>query len=176
MEVYLIRHTSPKVQKGMIYGRTDVKVSESAYELEKANILNELPPTVDKVFSSPSSRCTRLAAEVSETFVSDERLYELNFGDWEGLTWDTINRADSEYWMSDFVNRCPPKGETLQQMQWRVLSFWTELRSQRWNKVALVTHAGVIRILLAHLENIPLPSIFEIEVSFGRVVKVCVGK
>jgi alpha-ribazole phosphatase len=170
VQVFLIRHTTPNIAKGLIYGRCDVPLTDT-FDAEKTKVIEALP-AIDLVYSSPLSRCTRLAEAVSPNFIPDERLYELNFGDWENQTWETINRRDSELWLDDFVNRCPPKGETLLQMQARVLHFWTELKSGKADTVAIVTHAGVIRILLAHLNNMPLSSFFEIKVGYGEVFRV----
>lgn len=171
MEIYLIRHTTPAIAKGMIYGRTDVALADTFIE-EKATILEKLPPKIDTVFSSPSTRCTQLASHITESYRTDERLYEVNFGQWEGKTWDTVDQKELDPWMQDYVNICPPEGESMLQMQERVMSFWNELLQMLPNKAVVVTHGGVIRIILAAIRNIPLASIFEIKVGFGDVITV----
>jgi alpha-ribazole phosphatase len=95
---------------------------------------------------------------------------ELHFGDWEGETWDTVNASDLQIWMADFVNAIVPGGESMLQMSVRVLSFWSELIQLNYQKVAVVTHGGVIRLILAHLRNIELTKAFEIKVAYGEVV------
>ena len=65
MEIYLIRHTTPNVINGLIYGRTDVTLADT-FEQEKELIIKQLPQKLDAVFSSPSSRCTRLANAISK--------------------------------------------------------------------------------------------------------------
>ena len=85
MEIYLIRHTTPLIAKGLIYGRMNVPLAES-FTQEKDLILQQIPADLDKVYSSPSLRCQLLAAEISENYTQNEALYELNFGDWEGNT------------------------------------------------------------------------------------------
>lgn len=174
MEIYLIRHTAPLITKGMIYGRTNVPLAES-FEDEKQRVLSQLPALLDAVYSSPSIRCTQLAAALSTNYLVDEALYELNFGDWEGETWDTIDRAASETWMNDFVNLAPPNGETMLEMETRVLKFWDNLLQSRLAHVALVTHAGVIRILLAKQQSIALKDSFSIQVGMAEVFKLSVS-
>ncbi|CAM4378016.1 alpha-ribazole phosphatase [Pedobacter westerhofensis] len=190
MEIYLIRHTTPLTEKGQIYGRTDVALGESFQE-EAAKILAQLPVHMDAVFSSPSLRCTRLAAAITDhysevsgaetravdelPFQTDEALYELNFGDWEGKTWDTIDRAASETWMSDFVHLSPPGGETMLEMQHRVSNFWDRLLQQPYKNVCVVTHGGVIRILLARYKSVLLKDSFSIKVGMAEVFKLSVS-
>ncbi|QJD79640.1 alpha-ribazole phosphatase [Spirosoma rhododendri] len=174
MEVYLIRHTKTDITPGLIYGRTDVPLAGS-FAAEMAVIRPKLPANFDAVYSSPSRRCVQLAEQIASAITTDERIYELNFGKWEGQTWDTIDRQASELWMQDFVNNAPPDGETLVQMQSRVQAFWNELRQQPHERVAVVTHGGVIRLLLATEWQLPLTSLFEIRVEYGDVFVIVVS-
>ncbi|GAB3529024.1 alpha-ribazole phosphatase [Pontibacter brevis] len=171
MEIYLIRHTTPAVAKGMIYGRMDVALADTFVE-EKEKVLNKLPLEPDVVYSSPSTRCTQLATHISESYKTDERLYEVNFGRWEGKTWDTIAQEESNPWMQDFVNVCPPEGESMLAMQKRVIHFWEELLRLSPAKAAVVTHGGVIRIILAAVKNVPLKASFDIKVDISDVILV----
>lgn len=171
MEIYLIRHTTPAVVKGLIYGRTDVPLADT-FEIEKEGTLAKLPANFNGVYSSPSSRCTQLAYYLSPDFIKDKRLYEVNFGLWEGKTWDTIDPEESASWMEDYINVCPPEGESMLQMQERVMDFWEELLRSSSDKIAVVTHGGVIRILLSTIQLKPLKSAFELKVAFGDVFYV----
>ena len=171
MDVYLIRHTTPLIEKGFIYGRTDVSLTADFPE-EKALVLKQLPATVDRVYSSPSDRCLQLAKAIATDCKVERDLYELDFGEWEGKTWDTVDRAISEVWMNDFVNLSPPNGESMLQMQSRVMKFWDSMAEQSHRSVAIVTHGGVIRIILAHHWLIALKDVFDIKVSFGEVFKL----
>lgn len=173
MEVYLIRHTTPLIAKGVIYGRMNVPLAAS-FEQEKDLVLQQIPADLDQVYSSPSFRCQVLAAEISAAYVQDEALYELNFGDWEGDTWDTIDRVECDTWMEDFVNLAPPNGETMLQMEYRVLSFLKEVLLQPFRQVGIVTHGGVIRIILAHYRQIALKDSFSLKVGMGEVFRLVV--
>jgi len=169
MEIFLIRHTTPAVDKGFIYGRTDVPLADS-FDAEKELIRTKLPADIDTFFSSPSSRCILLAHQITDSFKIDDRLMELDFGLWEGKTWETIDRAESERWMEDFINNRPPGGETLQEMKTKVMEFWNELLVLPYRRVGIVTHAGVIRLILTSVNSAPLQSLFNIPVSYGDVI------
>lgn len=159
----------PDIRNGLIYGRTDVALADS-FDVEKQFIKTKLPEHIDYVISSPSIRCTLLAREIAHHFIQDDRLMELNLGLWEGKTWDTIDRTESERWMEDYVYHCPPEGETLNAMNDRVMSFWEELIVKPYQRTVIVTHAGVIRLILAKLNDLPLRSIFDIKVDYGEII------
>jgi alpha-ribazole phosphatase len=61
--IYLIRHTTPAVARGICYGQTDLDVTETFSE-EAAVIRQCLPGTIGLVYSSPLKRCTLLAKEL----------------------------------------------------------------------------------------------------------------
>ena len=174
MEIYLIRHTTPLIEKGLIYGRLDVGLADT-YESEKKIVLQKLPPTFDKVYSSPSIRCFELAKSISSNCIADERLLEYNFGDWEGKNWDINQSKEVDAWMNDHINVCPPNGETLLEMQSRVLEFWNELLREQDKlkgvmKVGIITHGGVIRIIMSHIEQADLKKIFNRKINYGEVI------
>ena len=169
MDITLIRHTTPAIVPGLIYGHTDVPLADS-FAVELAAVRATLPVTFDVVYSSPSRRCVQLAEQLTSVVCLDERLRELNFGAWEGQTWDTIDRQASEWWMQDFVNKAPPGGESMRQMNERVLNFWSELIRQPYQHVGVVTHGGVIRLLVAADRQIPLVSAFTIDVTYGEAI------
>jgi alpha-ribazole phosphatase len=171
MEIYLVRHTTPSLSPGLIYGRLDVAL-EDTFPAEFEIVKTKLPANPDIIYSSPSTRCTVLAQKLNPVFIIDDRLTEFDFGDWEGATWDTVNEADLKIWMDDFVNVIVPGGESMRQMSARVLSFWSELIQTSHKKAIIITHGGVIRLILAHLRDIELVKAFDIKVAYGEVVTV----
>ena len=171
MEIYLIRHTTPVLTPGLIYGRTEVLLTET-FDQELILIKQKLPEKFDAIYCSPSLRCIALAEQINPKFITDIRLTELNFGDWEGKTWDTVDQIQLQFWMDDFVNVCVPGGESMVQMHDRVKEFWQELTAKSYQKVAIVTHAGVIRLILSIVRKIALDKVFEIKVGYGEVIVV----
>ena len=171
MEIFLIRHTRPLLKPGLIYGQSEVPLAAS-FPLERDAVLEQLASAPDAVYSSPYSRCTRLAAAIDAGYHTVPALAELNFGDWEGQTWDTVDHLESETWMADFVHLSPPGGESLLQLQARVSGFWQWLLRQPRGRVAVVTHAGVIRVILARYRGIALQDIFSIPVQYAEVFRL----
>ena len=81
MEVYLIRHTAVDVPAGYAYGQTDVPL-KATFPEEAACVKQSLEGhTFDQVWSSPLSRCRRLATFCGYPEpMTDPRLMEVNFG------------------------------------------------------------------------------------------------
>lgn len=83
MEIYLIRHTTPKIAKEICYGQSDIALA-STFREEAKGVLQELPKSVHKVYSSPLKRCLQLAALIPHQSLDQvPQLQEMNFGDWE---------------------------------------------------------------------------------------------
>ena len=143
MEVYLIRHTNPAIEKGICYGQTDLPAEEHLFEKEFVAILKKLPKQFDKVYSSPLQRCSKLAAKLSNNPVFDNRLMELNFGDWENKSWDKIDLMLLSVWMQDFVNEKAGGAESYAELHQRIVSFMKELQTIEYKIVVIIIHAGV---------------------------------
>lgn len=172
MIIDLIRHTTPDVPQGVCYGQSDLALS-SSFEDECPKLLVKLKPRYDLVVSSPLSRCAHLAEKVcADHFMTDKRLLELNFGLWEMCRWNNIDQQELRIWSEDYVNHPPPNGESLNIMNARVLDFWDFLLNQEHKEVALITHAGVIRIIHAMIFSIPLEKMFQLDLDFGAVIRV----
>ena len=172
MEIYLIRHTTPNIEKGICYGQTNLGVVDSFYE--EVTIIKEKLPDFKNftVYSSPLKRCTLLANELfTNVPIIDERLMELNFGDWEMKEWNKIEKEKLDFWMNDFVNVACPNGESYVQLHKRVSNFIEEIKSTSLEKVCIVTHAGVIRSIHSLLNNIHLKNSFDLKVDYGQVIK-----
>ena len=98
MILHLIRHPRPLVAAGICYGRLDLE-AENATALA-ASLRAELPTDLP-VWRSPLSRCRALAEALHPQPLIDARLAEMDFGAWEGRSWDTIPRAELDAWAAD---------------------------------------------------------------------------
>ncbi len=170
MEVYFIRHTTPLVHKGICYGQTNLELAPS-FRKEQEKVIKELPTSFDIVYSSPLKRCLHLARKLNgKEFLVDDRLMEIDFGDWEMKPWGTLPGEELETWMADYVNNAPPGGESMLALQQRVLAWWSELEPPTYGKMAVVTHGGIIRTMNAHLNNLPLSEAFtKFQIPYGGI-------
>lgn len=146
MEIILIRHTSVDVLPGTCYGQTDVPLKPT-FEQEAAvtseNLKTYLP--FDKVYTSPLSRCTRLAAYCGYPDAQREpRIMELNFGDWEMKTFTQINDSRLQEWFDDYLHVPATNGESFAMQYERVSQFLNELKAMPYHRVAVFAHGGVL--------------------------------
>ena len=171
MEVYLVRHTETICEKGICYGQSDVALKEPF--LKQFEIIKNQIPADVVVYSSPLSRCTQLANYLTSQIITDSRLMEMDFGDWEMQKWDAIPEADFTPWMNDFVNVSVPNGESFVELHRRVTEFWNETLAQNPTQaVAIIAHAGVVRSILCTVSNLPLRDAFNNKVDFGDVIRL----
>ena len=177
MKLTLIRHTSLQIESGICYGQSDIDVAVSfADELARTQAkLTDIG--FDAVYSSPLQRCVKLAEALNKgNMLQDNRLKELHFGDWEMQAWDAIPRENFDDWAHDYANKAPPNGETFSQLQQRGLSFLDEILSKHLNdSIAVITHGGMIRALLAHALNMQLKGLFRFNIDYGSVTQIDFG-
>ena len=159
------------LEPGLIYGRKDLLL-HADFPSELAAVRSKLDVVFDKIYSSPAFRCTELAKALDSSFLTDDRLQELDFGEWEGKTWDSVDQQALQAWMDDYVHICTPGGESMMQMHARVNAFWNELELLNYQKLAIVTHAGVIRLILAIVRQIELKDVFDIKIAYGEVIRI----
>lgn len=145
MKIVFIRHTSVNVERGVCYGHTDVDVS-ATFDEEAEAVRQELEQYhFDRVYSSPLSRCRKLAAVCGHRDpVIDPRLLEMNFGEWEMMRYDEISDPRLQEWYDDYINVAPTGGESFMQQQARFLNFIEEIRRGDCRYAAAFTHCGIL--------------------------------
>lgn len=174
-DIYLIRHTTPAVAKGICYGQTDLDITES-FETEANIIRQHLPSGIGMVYSSPLQRCTRLAQYLFPTHTPSLQpgLMELFCGEWEMRHWDELPKEEIDPWMSDFVNVRIPGGESYTDLHQRVTHCWSAITDSATEKpMAVVAHGGVIRSILSGITDTPLINSFKVfSLHYGCVIRV----
>lgn len=170
-EILLIRHSSVAHPRGFCYGNLDVDVSKN-FEKEAAELKLKLTDyTPDKVYSSPLQRCTKLSEILFSEFSTDDRLKELNYGLWEGLTWEEINVPENSNWIFHHPSTVIENGESFELQQKRVVECFNEMTNISYKKIALVVHGGVIRSLISHVLGIPLFATKSFKIHYVSQVK-----
>ncbi|MFT3739280.1 MAG: alpha-ribazole phosphatase [Breznakibacter sp.] len=173
--IYLIRHTTPNVGKGICYGATDLPLAET-FAAERNEIKSKLDGfEPEMVFTSPLSRCTLLANGLFgyARTMADDRLKELDFGRWEMKRWDELDQEIFQKWADGFWDTAAPGGESFAMLYDRVVDAWQNaVIPDSHDRIAVVCHSGVIRSLLMALLDIPHSKIFNLELAYGAVLKL----
>ncbi|MGB4066312.1 MAG: alpha-ribazole phosphatase family protein [Azonexus sp.] len=170
MRLHLIRHPKPTIEAGICYGQLEISAKIEIAEV--ARLRAELPPGLP-LWSSPLLRCRQLAEQLHPQPIIDARLAEMNFGDWEGRLWNDISRHELDAWAADVAGYAPPGGESPAALQQRALAFVAGLDVP---EAVIVTHAGIIRTLLAHWQNLPPTRWSELQIGFSTVTTVALSR
>ncbi len=172
MIITVVRHTSVDLCKDLCYGITDVPVAPSFPEELKLIGEGLEGEGFDVVFSSPLQRCLRLAGNLARgaEVITDSRLTELDFGDWEMADWDSIFESpNGKAWFADYIHVSCPNGESFAGLTERTASFLSDLRKMNDQRILVVTHAGVIRALICLVEGKTPEEAFGSPVGYGEI-------
>lgn len=157
-KLYLIRHGETEQNKtGVLMGSTDTPLNDQGREQARQlrNRINAL--AVDTIFSSPLQRAVETATLVfgeQAPIITDSSIQEFHFGEWEGMHFSEIAKrypAIWQLWLTDWDQTHIPGGEVFTAFKQRVIGFVEEMVSYHpGKKLAIVSHGGCIRSLLAH--------------------------
>lgn len=170
MQLFLIRHPTPDVAPGICYGRTDLALAADV-SAAAARIRPQVPADLP-VYSSPLRRCRELAAALHPAPRHDDRLMEMDFGEWEMQPWKLIQREALDGWAADPLGYAPPGGESVDELQRRVNDFVDGLVAQEIDQALLVTHAGVMKVLVGRERKLPAREWMSLGFDYEGVVRI----
>jgi alpha-ribazole phosphatase len=178
--VWLVRHGSCEGTDGRCYGRHDVRLSHDGVNQAQSLAARLGREPLDCIYSSPLRRAldtARIVAEPRRTPVKTlDGLAEMNFGDFEGLSYDEIQtRFPDVYrlWMEEPAMVRFPNGEDFDAMKRRVLhAINTIIAGHSGKSVAVMTHGGVVRLLVAHALCIPDSHIFRVAQNYAAINRI----
>jgi len=173
--LYLVRHAAPAVEAGRCYGALDVGLSDRGRE--QARLLSEAlgAAPLAAVYTSPLERARQTAAEIAipHGLVPRRRsgLAEIDFGELEGRPYDEIAATHPDtyaVWMSLPTEVEFPGGERFADFADRVRKSVRNVRlAHESEEVALVTHGGPIRVVIADALAMPTSALFRLDQSFA---------
>lgn len=163
IKFYLVRHCETEMNKsGVYYGWTDCNLNDTglkqAYSLK--NVIENIK--FDFIISSPLLRAletTKIITGLDEKeIIRDDRLRELNFGDWEGLHYNHLQQNQKVHWdkwCKDWKDTSPPKGESFNDIYYRIKDYIEDaLEKYEDKKVLIVSHQGCLRLFPVILMNL----------------------
>jgi alpha-ribazole phosphatase/probable phosphoglycerate mutase len=175
----LVRHAEPEeTSRGRCYGSLDVGLS-AAGRVQAARLARALEPfELDAIYASPRTRAVETAAPLAgarglEVAVEDD-LRELDFGRFEGRTYEEIERSEPALfraWMETPTEVRFPEGESYADLRVRATRVLDAIRRAH-ERALVVTHGGVIRAGLATWLELPERTIFRLAQSYCGVTVV----
>lgn len=173
-EIDLLRHGATQYS-GRYCGSTDHPLSVLGWQQlwQAVKIQDTNPRPWQYIVTSPLQRCAAFAAELGQRnsipVIENAHFQEIHFGDWENRSSAELMQTDANalahFWSNPLVNT-PPNAEPLLSFNCRVLSAWQELIFQHTGKkILLVTHGGVIRSILCHIQSQPLENLLAFKIN-----------
>jgi probable phosphoglycerate mutase len=181
--VLLIRHATAEYKPGRLYGWTP-GVHLSPHGRDEAKRLAERLEVVrlNAIYSSPLERCCETAEAIAGgrriEIREETKLGEVQYGSWQGRTfrslaktplWRTVQLVPSQA-------RFPGGGESILELQRRGVEAIDEIRTRhRRGVVAVVSHADMIKVILAHYLGLHLDLFQRLNVDPASVSAVAFG-
>lgn len=177
----LIRHGATRAtEEGKLYTDPDAPLTERGRQQAEglADWLPEIEP--DVLLTSPSMRVRTTADIIGASLGMQpavvEGLNEWSVGDWEGRTYLDIKKSEPELyrrWSEDPIHNAPPNGESIQDLCARAGRFIRQLTAEHeGRRIALVTHAGIVRGFIVHALGMPVENFWRLSVPTGSVSRV----
>ncbi|MNF67738.1 Alpha-ribazole phosphatase [compost metagenome] len=176
----LLRHGETELGGGL-RGSLDDALTDKGWAQMRAAVLERGP--WDRLVSSPLQRCSRFAEELGTQLglpvQLDKDLQELHFGTWEGQSAATLMETDAEalglFW-ADPYSFTPPEGERVEDFSTRVLAAVGRLQaSYAGQRILLISHGGVMRLLLAQARGLRREQLLNVEVGHGALFSLAIG-
>jgi broad specificity phosphatase PhoE len=175
--ILLFRHGETDLTLGRYCGSTDPPLNERGREQadQVAALLREHQPAA--VYSSPLRRAAETAEPAANALglrvQTIDALREIDFGEWEGLTFAEARERDAAHWarrQDDPYGVSPPRGETYRELVARVLPAFRDLFERHaGDTVAVFAHKSVIRVLVTDVLSMPVSYYRRIELDPGAL-------
>lgn len=159
MNIYLIRHgETEKNTLKKYYGNLDVGLNERG-KLQ-CEYLKEKLKNIEfgKIYTSNMKRAIETANIIfdnrKEYIVKDERLNEMNMGDFEGKSYEELEKLypkEWKDWCDNWKESSPPKGESYKMFYSRVKDFMEDILKEEDNNILIVAHGGVIKSIYTYI-------------------------
>jgi alpha-ribazole phosphatase len=170
----LLRHG--EVEGGDIFrGSTDDALTDDGWDQMQMTLQGEI--SWDIVISSPLLRCAEFAESLADQEDVEceviDALQEIDFGDWEGQSLDELLKENGDIlkrWWAAPTQQTPPEGEDFHDFRARVLKSLKQITEKHVGKrILLVTHAGVIRVILMSILGMQEENLFRLNVDYAAL-------
>lgn len=183
LRLLLVRHGETTWNAaGRYQGQIDVPLSDVGRQQAAALAQYLAQEKIDVIYASDLQRAAEtaqhIAASHSLPVLTDPRLREISFGEWEGLTHAEIRERYSEAldsWLDAPMDNAPPAGETMTQVAERVRPLLDAMiQAHQEQTVLWATHGGLLRILLCLLLDLPLSSHWKLRMDNAALSEVAI--
>lgn len=179
MKFLLVRHveTTGNFEKRFV-GVTETQYTEKGKEqfIRLTETLKDFD--VDIIYSSPISRALNIARKVGEDTSTEVKvvdiLTEMNFGIFENLTFNEVEKDYNEHWLkweADFLNYQLPQGDSLQLFHNRIAEFVDGIKNND-GTCMIVCHGGTVQSILTHLLDLQVLDRWHFHIPLGGIIEI----
>ncbi len=176
--IYLLRHgaiQAPDRERRYI-GQQDLPLNDEGLRQARAWSAYFAQDRPDVLYCSDLARCRETARLIGRRCALEPEprpeLREVALGEWEGETFAAVKTRDPAAFQArgkHIADHRPPAGESFRDLEQRVWPFFQTTARQGPPRSLLVTHAGVMRVLLSRLLGMPLGNLFAIGLAYGTL-------
>lgn len=175
--IYLLRHGAlADDSRERFIGQIDLPLAEAGIRQAQALAQALRDKNIGVIYCSDLLRSEQtaeiIAGKVNVPIEARRNLREISLGNWEGLSRSEIRSAFPAQYAArgnDIENYRVPDGESFADCHLRALAAWEEILNCGSEHVAVVSHAGINRLLLCHLLGMPIANMFRIGQDYGCV-------
>ena len=165
MQLIFVRHGETIWNRiGRFQGASDIELSDTGILQAEKVALRFKGEKIDHIYSSPYKRAYATAVAIKGdrniTIHKDIRLGEIDFGEWEGKTFQEVEQMDPEnlklYRTKSELAILPGEG-SLENVRKRAAAAVDEIIARHRgteDRILIAAHGGIIRLAIFHLLNI----------------------
>lgn len=177
IELIFIRHPATNWNKQQRYlGRTDIALNRKGEKQAKLISSYLRNKNISAIYSSDLIRAYQTASIIAKQhslkMKKDKGLREIDFGSWEGMTFNQIQKKYPKLarkYLSDSLNTKIPGGESFLKFRKRVNKTLKKILIQEKSTIVIISHAGPNRIIICSLLRLPLSYFWQIKQDIGAV-------
>ncbi len=179
MDIYLVRHGETESNRERRYlGWTESPLSTLGLRQAERTAYFLAGERINALYCSDLNRAFHTARVIGKSCALQPEpcslLREIHFGQWEGLTFDEIEKAWGDRisrWLDDPYHHAAPGGESLKEVCSRMHAFLEDLNSlpSAGQRIAAVSHGGSIRALLFKVLGLDRSGFWDIKIDNASV-------
>jgi probable phosphoglycerate mutase len=178
--LYLMRHGAIEAtEEKRFVGQIDPPLSPDGRKQSEWQGRQLMDIPFSEVWCSDLKRAYETAAIVTRdrglAMLSALELREINLGQWDGMAMSQIREQFPDLWQArgeDIGHFRPPGAESFADLQQRAVPFIRHIAAQSAGNKLIITHAGVIRVLLCQVLQMPLSHLFRIHLDYGGLTLI----
>jgi probable phosphoglycerate mutase len=177
--ILFVRHGRTAVNReGRLQGRIDAPLDETGIAQAHALAVVLAGEQVTRVVSSPLRRARETAAAIAEPHTLavgvDDRLIELDYGDWDGVPLRDLAPDGWARWRADPAFT-PPGGESLVDVAGRIASFCDDTLAAADQHIVAVSHVSPIKAAVSWALGAGPAASWRMHLSVASITRIGAG-